>query len=107
MRRTVIDLCAVSAAVSLLVAPFVQAQAADTEEITKQEKPQQQWLLSGLRIVRANDECASPDSEFAFAADANGRLMACFGDRKWRDAEPLIRIITSPPIMEGGGLPVY
>lgn len=108
MRKTFVDLCAVSAAASLLVAPFIQAQAADTAVAdTKQEKPKPQWLLSGLRIVHANDECASPDSDFAFAADANGRLMACFGDRKWRDAEPIIRIITSPPIMDGGGIPVY
>lgn len=109
MRKTFVDLCAVSATVSLLVAPSLQAQAADMAVAdTKQDKPQQQqWLLSGLRIVHANDECASPDSDFAFAADANGRLMACFGDRKWRDAEPIIRVITSPPIMDGGGIPVY
>lgn len=80
-----------------------QANAA-ADQLKQREKPQ--WLESGLRIVRAGEDCTAPKNQLSFATDISGKLMACAGPQdKWTDAAPILRVIDQASFSCGAGIP--
>jgi hypothetical protein len=80
-----------------------QANAA-ADQIKQGER--QQWLESGLQIVRVGEDCSAPKNRLSFATDANGKLMTCGGPHdKWADAAPIVRMIDQASFSCGAGIP--
>jgi hypothetical protein len=82
----------------------VKGANAVADQLKQHEKPQ--WLESGLRIVRAGEDCSAPKNELSFAPDIDGKLMTCAGPQgKWTDAAPIVRAIDQASFSCGAGIP--